>query len=64
MPTFIDEFGDTGHEPDSASPFRLAAVFVPTQDAVEASRTEQRWLEGLYLDVPEEWDDPYRIFRW
>jgi len=26
--------------------------------------TEGRWLEGLYLDVPEEWDDPYRFFRW
>jgi hypothetical protein len=25
---------------------------------------EQRWLEGLYLDRPEEWDDPYRYFRW
>ena len=25
---------------------------------------EQRWLRGLYLDVPEEWDDPYRFFRW
>ncbi|NLW51426.1 MAG: hypothetical protein GXY85_11395 [Candidatus Brocadiaceae bacterium] len=25
---------------------------------------EQRWLDGLYLDVPEEWDDPYRFFRW
>jgi hypothetical protein len=24
----------------------------------------KRWLEGLYLDVPEEWDDPYRFFRW
>jgi hypothetical protein len=24
----------------------------------------RRWLEGLYLDVPEEWDDPYRFFRW
>jgi len=23
-----------------------------------------RWLEGLYLDVPQEWDDPYRFFRW
>ena len=23
-----------------------------------------RWLEGLYLDRPEEWDDPYRFFRW
>jgi len=26
--------------------------------------TEGRWLEGLYLDAPQEWDDPYRFFRW
>jgi len=25
---------------------------------------ETRWLDGLYLDVPEEWDCPYRFFRW
>jgi hypothetical protein len=25
---------------------------------------ESRWLDGLYLDTPEEWDDPYRFFRW
>jgi beta-galactosidase len=31
---------------------------------VEASKGEKRWLDGLYLDVPEEWDDPYRFFRW
>jgi hypothetical protein len=23
-----------------------------------------RWLEGLYVDTPEAWDDPYRFFRW
>lgn len=23
-----------------------------------------RWLSGFYLDQPEEWDDPYRFFRW
>jgi len=23
-----------------------------------------RWLDGFYLDKPEEWDDPYRFFRW
>jgi hypothetical protein len=23
-----------------------------------------RWLDGFYLDVPEECDDPYRFFRW
>jgi hypothetical protein len=25
---------------------------------------EKRWLDGLYLDEPEEWDDPYRFFGW
>lgn len=25
---------------------------------------EKRWLHGLYLDTPEEWDDPYRFFGW
>jgi beta-galactosidase len=25
---------------------------------------EKRWLNGLYLDTPEEWDDPYRFFGW
>jgi hypothetical protein len=25
---------------------------------------EERWLDGLYLDVPVEWDYPYRFFRW
>jgi hypothetical protein len=31
---------------------------------VDAKTPEQRWLNGFYLDVPEEWDDPYRFFRW
>jgi len=31
---------------------------------VDAAKPEKRWLEGLYLDQPEEWDDPYRFFRW
>lgn len=26
--------------------------------------TVGRWLNGLYLDKPQEWDDPYRFFRW
>jgi hypothetical protein len=26
--------------------------------------TEGRCSQGLYLDQPEEWDDPYRFFRW
>jgi hypothetical protein len=27
-------------------------------------KSEQRWLTGFYNDQPEEWDDPYRFFRW
>ena len=30
----------------------------------DAAKGEKRWLDGLYLDQPEEWDDPYRFFRW
>jgi len=26
--------------------------------------SEKRWRTGLYLDTPEEWDYPYRFFRW
>jgi hypothetical protein len=31
---------------------------------VVAGEGEKRWLVGFYLDQPEEWDDPYRFFRW
>ncbi len=33
-------------------------------DPVPAAKPEKRWLTGLYLDTPEEWDDPYRAFGW
>jgi len=36
----------------------LARVHTPP------ARDERRWLEGFYMDQPEEWDDPYRFFRW
>jgi hypothetical protein len=26
--------------------------------------SDARWLTGFYQDQPEEWDDPYRFFRW
>ena len=29
-----------------------------------AGKVETRWSDGLYLDQPEEMDDPYRFFRW
>ncbi len=32
--------------------------------AKPAAAAEKRWLDGFYLDEPEEWDDPYRFFRW
>jgi beta-galactosidase len=31
---------------------------------LDPAKPEKRWLDGLYLDQPEEWDDPYRFFRW
>lgn len=31
---------------------------------VDAKKPEKGWLDGLYLDPPEEMDDPYRFFRW
>jgi CubicO group peptidase (beta-lactamase class C family) len=31
---------------------------------VDNAKPEQRWLNGFYLDQPEEWDNPYRFFRW
>ena len=44
-----------------AGPTPLLARFSSPADP---SKPEQRWLDGLYLDKPEEWDDPYRFFRW
>ncbi len=32
--------------------------------ATPVAHNEKRWSTGLYLDTPEEWDDPYRFFRW
>ena len=26
--------------------------------------SEGRWTDGLYVDRPQAWDDPYRFFRW
>jgi hypothetical protein len=31
---------------------------------VGRSAPEDRWLTGLYLDRPQEFDDPYRYFQW
>lgn len=43
MPTFIDESGDTGSNPDPANGhFRLAAVWVPSHDVAEAFRDRIR----------------------
>jgi hypothetical protein len=39
-------------------------IFARFQTTVVAKDREHRWLEGLYLDRPEEDDDPYRFFRW
>jgi beta-galactosidase len=44
----------------SASPPLLQRFHEP----VSISSHEPRYLSGLYMDKPEEWDDPYRHFRW
>jgi hypothetical protein len=31
---------------------------------INTAKAEKRWLDGLFLDTPEEWDNPYRFFRW
>jgi hypothetical protein len=43
---------------------RAAPLLARFRNPVEASKREERWRDGLYLDTPEEWDDPYRFFRW
>ena len=35
-----------------------------TMTPVTPPSIDGRWLQGLYLDQPEAWDDPYRFFRW
>jgi beta-galactosidase len=44
-----------------ASPAPVLARF---NTPLDPARPEKRWLDGFYLDQPEEWDDPYRFFRW
>ncbi len=44
---------------ESATP-----VLARFNSPVDAAKAEKRWLDGLYLDQPEEWDYPYRFFRW
>jgi beta-galactosidase len=37
---------------------------LPAHFARPPAAADKRWLAGLYHDQPEEWDDPYRFFRW
>ena len=39
-------------------------VLARFNNPVEKGKPEKRWLDDLYMDEPEEWDDPYRFFRW
>jgi hypothetical protein len=58
MPTFIDESGDVGFEPDSARYFRLAAVWVPSSDAAAAFRNTVRELR-LRHHLPNDYEFKY-----
>ncbi|MCF8226959.1 MAG: hypothetical protein K9J30_13870 [Bacteroidales bacterium] len=33
-------------------------------NTVDPNGNDKRWLDGFYMDEPEEWDYPYRFFRW
>ena len=44
-----------------AAPTPVLARF---SSPVTAAKPETRWLDALYLDQPEDWDYPYRFFRW
>jgi len=40
------------------------SIPVGEDQAKAGSAVVGRWSQGLYLDQPEAWDDPYRFFRW
>jgi beta-galactosidase len=42
----------------------LLSRFATPVESDRPSPAQGRWLQGLYLDQPEDWDDPYRFFRW
>jgi hypothetical protein len=44
-----------------SSPTPVLARFA---SPVAPGAPERRYLDGLYIDKPEEWDDPYRFFCW
>jgi hypothetical protein len=39
-------------------------VLARFSSSVDAAKAGKRRLDGLYLDPPEEMDDPHRIFHW
>lgn len=45
-----------------------AAAATPLADRIHKplrkDEKERRWIDGFYLDQPQEWDDPYRFFNW
>jgi len=43
---------------------RGEAPLVERWSAAPEAAEPGRWRQGFYLDQPEEWDDPYRFFRW
>jgi beta-galactosidase/beta-glucuronidase len=45
----------------SATPF-ISRFSTPLGSSIKDETG--RWLNGFYLDIPEEMDDPYRYFRW
>ncbi|MGH9325875.1 MAG: hypothetical protein ACRD2B_04200 [Terriglobia bacterium] len=42
----------------------VSGYSLPSHITEPVNGNEKRWLDGLYLDTPQEWDDPYRFFGW
>ena len=36
----------------------------PVETEAVSGDADGRWARGLYVDLPQAWDDPYRFFRW
>ena len=63
--TDVHEAADVARVGEAVDVLQIPAFLCRQTDLlVAAAKTERRWLDGLYFDMPEEWDDPYRFFRW
>jgi hypothetical protein len=60
--------GNLGVRPSTPLLDRFSEPVVDQEEADQSGDQNTtpagRWRNGLYVDTPVEWDDPYRFFRW